>query len=136
MDLFNFFCLVLQVTWRGPNIVVFNDVIIKPPYKAEDINGNPDSRQLKYVKKIVEKFLNDQADLDESATWIKKTEKKTKRSNNKKLYLNFKTIKQIQNKKINNLPHSCFIYSCFFSQYNIAHVYTAEYKCAHWKCYR
>lgn len=41
---------------------MFSDVTIKPPYKAEDVNGNPDSRQLKYVKKIVEKFINDQAD--------------------------------------------------------------------------
>lgn len=60
--------MLFQVTWHGANIVVFNDVTIKPPYKAENVNGNPDSRQLKYVRKIVEKFLNDQADLDESST--------------------------------------------------------------------
>ncbi|XP_055316892.1 LSM12 homolog A-like [Sitodiplosis mosellana] len=59
---------IKQVAWRGPNIVVFNDVTIKPPYKLEDVNGSPDSRQLKYVRKIVEKFLNDQADLDETTT--------------------------------------------------------------------
>jgi hypothetical protein len=45
----------------GPNIVVFNDVTIKPPYKVENIGGAPESRQLKYVKKIVEKFTSDQA---------------------------------------------------------------------------
>lgn len=78
---------LLQVIWRGPNIVVFNDVTIKPPYKAEDVNGNPDSRQLKYVRKIVEKFLSDQADPDESSTtW-------------NKLYLNFQTIKQVKKRK-------------------------------------
>lgn len=59
---------LFQVTWHGPNIVVFSDVTIKPPYKAEDVNGNPDSRQLKYVKKIVEKFLSDQADLDDAVS--------------------------------------------------------------------
>lgn len=45
----------------GPNIVVFNDVTIKPPYKIENITGNPDSRQVTYVKKIVERFMRDQA---------------------------------------------------------------------------
>lgn len=42
-----------QVTWSGPNIVVFNDVTITPPYKLDNVTGNPDSRQLTYVKKIV-----------------------------------------------------------------------------------
>lgn len=48
--------------------MVFNDVTIKPPYKADDVIGSPDSRQLKYVKKIVEKFINDQADQEEPTT--------------------------------------------------------------------
>lgn len=51
----------LQVTWAGENIVVFNDVTIKPPYKVEDVNGNSES--MTYVKKIVEKFVLDQAAL-------------------------------------------------------------------------
>lgn len=51
----------------GPNIVVFNDVTIKPPYKVENIGGDPDSRQLTYVKKIVEKFASDQAAAASSA---------------------------------------------------------------------
>lgn len=42
-----------QVTWSGPNIVVFNDVTITPPYKVENVTGNPDSRQYTYVRKIV-----------------------------------------------------------------------------------
>ncbi|XP_031629326.1 protein LSM12 homolog A [Contarinia nasturtii] len=51
---------IKHIAWRGPNIIVFNDVTIKPPYKLEDVNGNPESRQLTYVKKIVEKFIADQ----------------------------------------------------------------------------
>ncbi|XP_059618614.1 LSM12 homolog A [Phlebotomus argentipes] len=50
-----------QVTWSGPNIVVFNDVTISPPYKVDNVAGNPDSKQLTYVKKIVEKYLTDSA---------------------------------------------------------------------------
>lgn len=37
----------------GPNIVVFNDVTIAPPYKVENVCGTPDSRQFAYIKKIV-----------------------------------------------------------------------------------
>lgn len=58
----------LQVTWRGQNIVVFNDVIIKPPYKLEDVNGSPDSKQFTYVKKMVEKFLKDQQSVSAEVT--------------------------------------------------------------------
>lgn len=50
-----------QVSWSGPNIVVFQDVTITPPYKVDNVVGSPDSRQLTYVKKIVEKHVNDQA---------------------------------------------------------------------------
>lgn len=49
-----------QVAWKDQSIVVFDDVIIKPPYRKEDVNGRPDSRQLLFVKKIVEKFIVDQ----------------------------------------------------------------------------
>lgn len=48
------------MTWNGPNIVVFNDVTITNPYKVENVTGNPDSRQLTYIKKIVEKYTKDQ----------------------------------------------------------------------------
>lgn len=37
------------------NIVVFNDVVIKPPYRVENVSGNPESRQFTYVKKMVER---------------------------------------------------------------------------------
>lgn len=56
-----FLSINLQVAWVGQNIVVFNEVTIKPPYTVEDVGGSPDSRQLTYVKKIVEKFVSDQA---------------------------------------------------------------------------
>lgn len=46
-----------QVNWSGPNIVVFNDVTITPPYKLENVTGSPESRQLAYVKKIVSTIL-------------------------------------------------------------------------------
>lgn len=49
-----------EVTWNGSNIVVFTDVTITPPYQVENVGGNPDSRQLTYVRKIVEKFVRDQ----------------------------------------------------------------------------
>ncbi|GAB0098830.1 LSM12 homolog A [Sergentomyia squamirostris] len=60
--------MIDQVTWSGPNIVVFNDVTISPPYKVDNIAGNPDSKQLTYVKKIVEKYLTDSAATSSSAT--------------------------------------------------------------------
>lgn len=47
--------------WNGPNIVVFRDVTIKPPYKVENMSGQPGSRQFTYIKKVVEKFAADQA---------------------------------------------------------------------------
>lgn len=39
--------------WSGPNIVVFNNVTINPPYKKENVSGNPDSREFLYIQKIV-----------------------------------------------------------------------------------
>ncbi|XP_055542343.1 LSM12 homolog A-like [Wyeomyia smithii] len=63
-----------QVSWSGPNIVVFQDVTITPPYAVENVNGSPDSRQLKYVKKIVEKHLNDQASANMSSTAVSATQ--------------------------------------------------------------
>lgn len=49
-----------QVSWSGPNIVVL-DVTITPPYKVDNVNGPPESKQLAHVKKIVKKHVNDQA---------------------------------------------------------------------------
>lgn len=53
---------LLQVNWSGPNIVVFNDVTITPPYKLENVTGSPESRQLAYVKKIVSTMLHRKCD--------------------------------------------------------------------------
>lgn len=41
------------------NIVVFDDVVIKPPYRVENVSGNPESRQFTYVKKMVERLTRD-----------------------------------------------------------------------------
>uniref|UniRef100_A0A182NMW7 AD domain-containing protein n=1 Tax=Anopheles dirus TaxID=7168 RepID=A0A182NMW7_9DIPT len=57
-----------QVTWSGPNIVVFKDVTITPPYKVDNVNCSSDQRQLSYVKKIVEKHENDQANTNQSTS--------------------------------------------------------------------
>lgn len=49
---------ISEVNWNGPNIVVFNDVVIAPPYAVDNVTGAPGSRQLTYVKKIVEKHTS------------------------------------------------------------------------------
>lgn len=46
--------------WSGPNIVVFNNVTINPPYKKENVSGNPDSREFLYIQKIVSLLLINQ----------------------------------------------------------------------------
>lgn len=43
----------------GSNIVVFNDVVIRPPYRVENVTGHQGSKQLNYVKKIVERITKD-----------------------------------------------------------------------------
>jgi len=48
-----------EVAWMGQSIVVFNDVIIKPPYKLENVTGHSDTRRLNYVKKIVDRLTKD-----------------------------------------------------------------------------
>uniref|UniRef100_A0A182LX51 AD domain-containing protein n=1 Tax=Anopheles culicifacies TaxID=139723 RepID=A0A182LX51_9DIPT len=58
---------IKQVTWSGPNIVVCKDVTITPPYKVDNVNSS-DQRQLSYVKKIVEKHENDQANINQSTS--------------------------------------------------------------------
>jgi len=55
-----------KVSWDGDNIVVMNTVKIHPPYKTDNIrsvsyhgSGSP-PESVKYVKKMVEKYWNDQ----------------------------------------------------------------------------
>ena len=44
-----------QVCWDGPIIVVFNEVLIRPPYKHEnvDVKTHGKQRELEYVRKLV-----------------------------------------------------------------------------------
>lgn len=54
------FCVQIQVTWMGTSIVVFNDVKIRPPYRLENVTGHQGSKQLSYVRKIVERLTKEQ----------------------------------------------------------------------------
>lgn len=49
----------MQVTWMGTSIVVFNDVKIRPPYRLENVTGQPGSKQLNYVRKMVERLTKE-----------------------------------------------------------------------------
>lgn len=44
-----------QVSWSGPDIVVFHDVFIRPPYKPENVEvvTHGKQRELEYVRKLV-----------------------------------------------------------------------------------
>lgn len=44
-----------QVCWSGPDIVVFNDVFIRAPYKLEnvEVTAPGKTRELDYVRKLV-----------------------------------------------------------------------------------
>jgi protein LSM12 len=44
-----------QVCWNGPDIVVFNDVFIRAPYKPEnvEVTTHGKKRELEYVRKLV-----------------------------------------------------------------------------------
>ncbi|KAK6634853.1 hypothetical protein RUM44_000100 [Polyplax serrata] len=48
-----------EVSWSGVNIIVWNKVVITPPYKAENLRGDPDCKALPHIKKIVEKHIKD-----------------------------------------------------------------------------
>ncbi|XP_077284245.1 LSM12 homolog a [Arctopsyche grandis] len=50
---------ITDVTWSGQNIQVFNHVHITPPYKVENIRGDPDSKQFVYIKKVVERHFKE-----------------------------------------------------------------------------
>lgn len=44
---------IQDITWNGANIVVFNNVTIKPPYKVDNVHGNTESGAYRHVKKVV-----------------------------------------------------------------------------------
>jgi len=51
---------VPEVTWHGENIVVYNNVVITPPYKTENLLCEAeDARALLHIRKIVEKHIKD-----------------------------------------------------------------------------
>ncbi|XP_031619885.1 protein LSM12 homolog A-like isoform X2 [Contarinia nasturtii] len=51
--------MIKDVTLVGTNIVVFNDVQIRPPYRSENVCGHQGSKQLNYVRKLVERLTKD-----------------------------------------------------------------------------
>lgn len=56
--LFLFF-RIKEVSWNGVNIMVWNKVMITPPYKTENLRGDPDCKELPHIKKIVERHIKD-----------------------------------------------------------------------------
>ena len=53
-----FTCRISDVKWDRQNIIVMEEVTIRPPYGLEDINpcrGKEGSKALEHVKKIVSK---------------------------------------------------------------------------------
>ncbi|XP_014210685.1 protein LSM12 homolog A [Copidosoma floridanum] len=50
-----------EITWNGPNIVVWDKVTIIPPYKVENVQGNSDDKAFTHIKKVVEKHMRDTA---------------------------------------------------------------------------
>lgn len=50
---------IREVKWDGPDIIVFDEIKIVPPYKLENIIGNADSKAYNHIRKMVEKFMKD-----------------------------------------------------------------------------
>ncbi|KAJ8706802.1 hypothetical protein PYW07_012880 [Mythimna separata] len=48
-----------DVSWAGQNIRVYNEVIITPPYKVDNVIGEKDSKPYNYIKKFVERHWRD-----------------------------------------------------------------------------
>ena len=48
-----------EVSWQGPNIQIFNEVTICPPYRVENVISNSNNKSLyNYIKKMIEQFIN------------------------------------------------------------------------------
>lgn len=48
-----------EVSWQGQNILVYDHVIISPPYKPENVKGTggPEEKAMLYIKNIVSRIL-------------------------------------------------------------------------------
>ncbi|XP_046423820.1 protein LSM12 homolog [Neodiprion virginianus] len=52
---------IQDITWSGPNIIVWKSVTIAPPYTLENIHGDEESKAYTHVRKVVEKYVKDSA---------------------------------------------------------------------------
>lgn len=48
-----------EVKWDGPDIIIFDEIKIVPPYKLENIVGNTDSKSYNHIRKLVEKYTKE-----------------------------------------------------------------------------
>ncbi|XP_004535315.1 protein LSM12 homolog A [Ceratitis capitata] len=47
-----------EVSWQGPNIQIFNEVTVSPPYRVENVISTSNNKSLcNYIKKMIEKFF-------------------------------------------------------------------------------
>ena len=51
--------------WEGKNIVVMEEVTIRPPYGIDDCQGKAGSQVLNHVRKIIQKHMSDEAQRDQ-----------------------------------------------------------------------
>ncbi|CAD6232522.1 GSCOCG00006931001-RA-CDS [Cotesia congregata] len=52
---------IQEITWSGQDIVVWDNVTIRPPYKVDNVHGNTESKPYLHVRKVVEKHMKDTA---------------------------------------------------------------------------
>lgn len=50
---------IKEVRWRDNDIVVFDDVVISPPYQLDNMKGSASSKEYTYIRKLVEKHMKD-----------------------------------------------------------------------------
>jgi len=57
-----------EVCWQGPNIQIFQEVTISPPYKVDNITLiSPNKTLFNYIKKMLEQFINTRASQENNA---------------------------------------------------------------------
>lgn len=44
---------IQEITWSGPNIVVWDSVTIAPPYKLDNVHAKEESKAYTHVRKVV-----------------------------------------------------------------------------------